>query len=119
MGDVKITIEAKIHWPETDKKSEIMGIKERLDAARSQLKTLAIDYQYGDPYSVCYIVPWPHKEDYESASREGSTLLNRLADKFANDDCLIANYLADSPPEYEGRVYPGVLLVARREEWPG
>ncbi len=118
VGDAIFTIEAKIHWPQLDIESAIKGTKEKLKIAKKQLQSLAIEYKLGDPYSVCYVVPWPRKESIQSASHEVFNLLDQVAEMFAAEGYIVAEYSFDSsPPEYDARVYPGVVFVARQEKW--
>ena len=118
MGDIVFTIEAKIHWPERDIDSAIQGTKGKLAAANKQLQSLAKDYRQGDPYSVCYVVPWPRRESIQPELHEVLALLNQVAERFASEKCIVAKYSFDASfPEDNGRVYPGVVLVAREEKW--
>ena len=120
IGDAEFTIEAKICWPEKDINSAIQGTKRRLERAKKQLLSLAKEYRQGKPYSVCYVVPWPQIKNFKSSFQEVFVLLDQVAERFASENCIVARYsYGSSPPEYDGRVYPGVALVAREEKWRG
>ncbi|NIM98604.1 MAG: hypothetical protein GTO24_11155 [candidate division Zixibacteria bacterium] len=120
LGKAKFTIEAKVHWPEKDVASAIQGIKVKLEEAKKQLQQIVAEYQNGNPYSVCYVVPWPRGEGIQSDLREANALLEQVAEKFASEKCVVAKYtFTSSPPVDAGRVYPGVVLVARKENWEG
>ncbi len=111
---LEITIEAKVCWPETDLESAITMTKRKLNEAKGQLQNLSEEYRFGSPFSVCYVVPYPRKFNFSNPKK----VLDHITERFAPENCIIGQYaFQDSAPIDSGRVYPGVILVAREEQW--
>jgi hypothetical protein len=90
----------------------VVHAKAALDEAKGQLNTLSKEYVCGTPFSVCYVVPEVAADDKQD-SRE---ILHGLAGAFQTDGCFTAAYGPSIRVQNNGKLYPGVVLIARREE---
>ena len=113
------TVEAKICWIEqTNIETTVRELKGKLNNARKQLRQLIQMHRVGTPVSVCYAVPCyggeKGKERGEEAVRQLETQMRKLGLATANH--LVENEITDKEDPARPR-YPGVLLVARQEQW--
>ena len=114
VGKAKFTVQAKIDWEARNAGAAIQRIRQRLANAEQELQSLEKNYRWGNPYSVCYVVPWPPV----GAIQEGIAFLDLVTETFASEECIVAKYSLDSSaPKDGGRVYPGVALIAREGKW--
>lgn len=82
IGGESFTVEAKLTWPEGDSESAAERIRERLNEARDQLRAIENAYREGEPFSVCYIVPWPRVRNQGNNMPEAIEQMKEIAQIF-------------------------------------
>ncbi len=114
-GEVEATIEAKIYWANQQMPEVRSKLLERLGDAKRQLRALTPGYRFGDPVSVCYVVPW---YTGTAGKQKGRTVLTELETWANSQEMATARHFTPKErTKSEGSEYPGVLLVARQEKW--
>lgn len=114
------TVEAKVLWVyQNDFDAVKIGLYDKLKQARKQLRQLKSTDQVGQPFSICYVVPCYTKP---KSKKRGEKILTRLADDTRQKGMATATHLATienitDVEDGERCTYPGVLLVARQEQW--
>jgi len=113
----KVTMEAKVVYPKRDVNSAIIKIENALDKASQQLMKLDSEYRVGVPFSVCYVVPNPLEKVYLEQGKSDESLLDLIYDHFVIMSVAIAIYdTSDKQIKDDGRIYPGIVLIARNEK---
>jgi len=114
-GATGATVEAKLLWVEGSLADAQRDLMKCLAAAREQLQALKGTYRVGEPFSVCYVVPWYAGVDSKD---EGRRALSEL-ERWSREDKRMATAIhrSDKATEWRKREYPGVLLVAKQEKW--
>jgi hypothetical protein len=111
-GTFGVTVEAKLCWVERSPADA--QVRNCLTAARGQLQALKETYRVGEPFSVCYVVPWYKGKDSKDIGRKALRELEKWSRK---EKMATALHISDKATEWRKREYPGVLLVARQEKW--
>lgn len=117
LGELRATIEAKIHWPDktkTDAKHELFTC---LKEAKSQLREMPAESLTDHSFAVCYVVPWYRNSD---ATRDkGKKVLEYLREMAQTKGNLAtAVHFGSTADGGDKRLYPGVLLVAKEVRIP-
>ena len=107
------TVEAKMCWIDHNVQDQEKCVLDALGEARTQLVSLDPECQFGQLVSVCYIVPWYQKP---KRGENGRKAIMSLQD-FGREQGFVtaAHWAVSANIEDEGRKYPGVLLVGRKE----
>jgi hypothetical protein len=108
------TVEAKLCWVESSLVDAQRDLRGFLAAARAQLRALTKTNRVGEPFSVCYVVPWYKGE---VGKDEGINALTELEKWLRTESMATAIHISDKATKWRKREYPGVLLVARQEQW--
>lgn len=110
-GKGKYTIEAKILWARNTWQRAVQQAREKLKEASNQLKALDQEFRYGTCIALCYVVPEPHKNYGYSNRLNMNEFFDELTNAFSGKDFIVATYRLDPPPEYDDRLYPGLVIV--------
>jgi len=108
------TIEAKAVWPGGSIDKAITGAETKLSDAATQLRCLHKMYQVGRPVALCYIIPDLNKKGRFAGSRTIRDFFTDMPKRFGDTRTAVASFWYEKQvPNYAGRIYPGVVIVAR------
>jgi hypothetical protein len=114
------TVEAKILWAYQNSLDAVKtALDDQLNRARKQLRQIESADRVGEPFAVCYVVPCFAGS---KSKQRGERLLTWLAGQTRQEGMADATHLATignitDVDDKERPTYPGVLLVARQEQW--
>jgi hypothetical protein len=114
------TVEAKVLWAYQNSLDAVRtGLNDQLKQARKQLRQIKPTDRVGQPFAVCYVVPCYAGPE---SKQRGERLLTWLAEQTQKEGMANATHLATIGDitdfeDKDRRMYPGVLLVARQEQW--
>jgi len=114
IGKKSYTVEAKAVWPGSNVDNAIKGAEAKLSDAASQLRQLHKAYRVGRPVAVCYIIPDLNSKGRFADSATIREFFMKMPRQFSDSRTAVASlWYEKNPPRYNGRIYPGVVLVAR------
>lgn len=114
IGKKSYTIEAKAIWPGSNVDSASKGAEAKLGEAATQLRQLDKSYRVGRPVSICYIIPELASKGRFADSKTISEFFMQMPGRFSDSRTAVASFWYEkTPPRFNGRIYPGVVVVAR------
>lgn len=114
IGRKYFTIEAKAVWPGGNVENAIKGAEAKLSDASSQLRQLHKTYRLGKPVALCYIIPDLNTKGKFADSKTIKEFFTTMPEKFGDLRTAVASFWYDQKaPCHNGRIYPGVIVVAR------
>lgn len=114
IGKKSYTIEAKAVWPGSNVDYAIKGAEAKLSDAATQLRQLHKTYRVGSPVAVCYIIPDLNSKGRFADSETIREFFMKMPRLFSDLRTAVASlWYEKNPPRHNGRIYPGVVLVAR------
>jgi hypothetical protein len=115
LGVAEAAVEAKIWWVEGRLPAAQDNVVKMLDQAREQLQGL--QRWKVQTVSICFVVPWYKGSDGKERGRAALTEIKRWADAETVSKMATAIHISQKNTHWKGREYPGVVLVARQEEF--
>lgn len=114
IGKKSYTVEAKAVWPGSNLENAINGAEAKLSEAAIQLRQLHKAYRVGQPVAICYIIPALNSKGRFADSATINEFFMKMPRQFSDSRTAVASlWYEKNPPSYNGRIYPGVVLVAR------
>jgi hypothetical protein len=113
-GKNAFTIEAKAVWPGSSVQNAINGAETKLSEAKRQLRRLHKMYRVGLPVAVCYVIPDLNVKGKFAGARSINDFFTELPRRLTDRQTAVASFwYSRKPPLHKGRIYPGVIVVAR------
>jgi len=114
IGKKSYTIEAKAVWPGSNVDNAIKGAEAKLSEAAIQLRQLHKTYRVGRPVAICYIIPDLNSKGRFAHSATIRDFFMNMPNQLGDSRTAVASlWYEKNAPRYNGRIYPGVVLVAR------
>jgi len=120
IGTRTFTVEAKIIWPQGPIDTAISDVRNQLNIAGDQLDSLAGVYQVDVPVAVCYAVPELNMSGRHATRDHIKQFFTEVPRKLTTSNrCVGSFWYKTDPPNYKGKLYPGIIVVAQFwSPWP-
>ena len=116
LGREEAAVEAKIWWVAGQLTVAEEHVEEMLNEAREQLQGL--QRWECQTVSICFVVPWYKGINSKERGINALTEIRKWADESRARKVATALHRSQKNTHWKGREYPGVLLIARQEEFP-